>query len=215
MHRTRSSRTLVLGEPGLGQTFTQNSKKETCTHIADAAKTEKRPARYFAFEVPHDDAEVTIRLESKTRNAYLELLGPVNKASESAENQKRVNHASEQIETDDDGYNDNRDLKNHPETKSTNSRIDRTLDAGVYVIVATEKAKSSPASSADEFTLTVKIPYPKGSCAKLGPTNTTPESSVKKTSTAGAASGLKPVAALAQTAKPGRTPWEQCAVEGL
>ena len=120
--------------------------------------TGNRPARYFVFEVPFSSAEVTLQLTSQ-QDVYMMLSKRVTAASGVTPG---VDLGTLQHQ-DDNGYRTYGDLS------STDSWITTTLSRGVYVVVATiaERGSTNTQAVSGEFTLTIKVPYPAGSCPAL------------------------------------------------
>ncbi|MDE0268594.1 MAG: hypothetical protein OXI96_06115, partial [Acidimicrobiaceae bacterium] len=151
---------------------TSASAPENCSLLGD---TNNRPARYFAFEVPFERAEVTIRLASE-QDTHLILLGPVQNGEVSIDSE---------LDSNNDGY------AGYENSDSTNSRIDRwdncesddddsdgcdlRLSRGMYVVVATVPAPELPTATVSvsgDFTLNIKILLPPEFCAGSTSTST-------------------------------------------
>ena len=121
-------------------------------------------AKFYVLRVPHDDAQVTVRLWSDDRDTYLALYRASPDPRSTDTGDVKADLGGTPAGRNDDAGTDARDASStgygYLDGNTTDSRIRLELDKGTYVIAAA--AKTTPAS-ADRHTLNVKIPHPPSS----------------------------------------------------
>ncbi len=132
-----------------------------CTVPDSTDDTVSYRAKFYVLRVPHDDAQVTVRLWSDDRDTYLALYrAPPDPRSTDTGDVKADLGGTPAGRNDDAGTNDGDRSSTgygYLDGSTTDSRIRFELDKGTYVIAAA--AKTTPAG-ADRHTLNVKIPHP-------------------------------------------------------
>ena len=141
----------------LARWFRETSRWPTAAACVVSDGNNNRPARFYAFTVSYDSAEVTIRLSSTTQDTYLMLRGP---GTATAVSFDAIPDQDGDGNPDTDVDNDN-GYAHLGDSTSTDSRITKTLGRGTYIVAATVPQPMATAlrpSLTGSYAVNIKMP---------------------------------------------------------